>query len=153
MCVGSPKRLRDVCQIHVVDLGDALAQRRREIEIRLQPREELILAQLKDRLVAVENHGRVVRVGDVDLRQPSRHLGLHPDRGDHARRELRACLIGHRSAVARRCREAVDDRQIEIGVLRAVLIDDHAPFVDEIRVAVDAPDPDRLPLRYDDFDG
>ena len=32
-------------QVHVVDVGDALAQRRRELEVRLQPRQELVLAE------------------------------------------------------------------------------------------------------------
>src|SRR4029453_4503960 len=40
--------------------------------------------------------------------------------------------------------QAVDDRQVEIGVLRAVFIDDDAARVDEIHLAVDPAAADRV---------
>ena len=44
----------------------------------------------------------------------------------------RASSVSAPSSPAR-ADEAVDDRQVEIGVLRAVLVDDHAALVDEIQ--------------------
>src|SRR5262245_43734896 len=54
-------------QIDGVDRGDALAQRRRQLQVRLQPLEELVLPQLNHRYVVVQDDGRVVQVADVDL--------------------------------------------------------------------------------------
>ena len=80
------------------------------------------------------------------MRWPPEGTGLEPWvvglRGLHRRGLMQAARDGG---------EAVDDRQIEIGVLRAVLIDDHATLVHQIHVAaVDPADADRLPLRDDD---
>ena len=76
----------------------------------------------------------------------ARHVRPAAHRGNEPRRQLSAGSVHRRPVVVRRCGEAVDDRQIQIGVLRAVLVDDHAALVDEIGLAVDSPDADRLPF-------
>src|SRR5262245_22458376 len=86
-------------QIDVVDRFDTLAQRRRQLEVRLQARQELVLAELNHHRVAAQDHLRVVRVADVNLREPPRHRRLGLDRGDDARRQIGAQFIGHRRAV------------------------------------------------------
>ena len=122
-------------QIHVVDVRHPLAQRRREIQVRLQPLEEPVLAEVQQRRVVLEQHHRVVRVADVDLRHAGCAMSL-------ARRERRRS----RAPPARRGRrrwpagrelggrtQAVDDRQIELRVLRAELVDHRAGRVDQIQ--------------------
>ena len=78
----------------------------------------------------------VVQVGDVDLRQPPRdvrlRLAARRSRAPPARRARSSVS----RAVAGRGRQAVDDRQVELGVLRPVLVDHHAALVDQIQLAV-----------------
>src|SRR5882672_5129778 len=59
-------------QVDVIDVLHPLAQRRRQLEIRLQPRKKLVLAEVDDGRIARENDRGIVKVGHVDLRQPSR---------------------------------------------------------------------------------
>ena len=49
-------------QVHVVDVRHPLAQRRRDVDVRLQPLEELVVAEVQQRRVAVEQHDRVVQI-------------------------------------------------------------------------------------------
>src|SRR6266853_243952 len=89
----------------------------------------------------VESQVHVVRLrraftqcrSQFDVRHLPGDLGPAPDRRNDARRQLRPRGI-RRGAVAGRDRQAVDDRQVEIRVLRAILIDDHTALVDEIQV-------------------
>src|SRR2546422_6246561 len=48
------------------------SQRRGELEVRLQVRKELVVAEMNHRGIAAEDDLRVVRVADVNLRQPPR---------------------------------------------------------------------------------
>jgi len=41
----------------------------RELDIRLKPLEELVIAQVQHRRIAAQNHGGVVHITHVDLRQ------------------------------------------------------------------------------------
>ena len=68
----------------------------------------------------------------------------HAQRIEQPPREQRAVDV--RCFVARRRRQPVDDRQIEIRVVRTVLVDDRAAVVHEIQRAVDAADAERRPL-------
>src|SRR5579864_5763410 len=77
-------------QIDVVDVCDPLPQRRREIQIRLEPREELVVPEVDDRRIAAQNHRRVPLVAHVDLGKPLGDLGLRLQRVDHARGQLGA---------------------------------------------------------------
>src|SRR5262249_26081348 len=61
-------------QVDVVDLGDPLAERRRQIQVRLQALQELVLAEQDHRRVAGQDHRGVVQIAHVDLRQPLRDL-------------------------------------------------------------------------------
>ena len=49
-------------QVHVVDVRHALAQRRREIDVRLDALEELLLAEMQQRRIVLQQHDGVVRV-------------------------------------------------------------------------------------------
>jgi hypothetical protein len=127
----------------------------REFEIRLDARQELILADVDHGRVSGEDHGRVVHVAHIDLRQAPGHRRLHLQRADDSRRQIGARLVGRRLGRRiglRRRPQPVDDRQVEIGVLRAVFIDDDAARVDQIHLAVDPADADRLALRDHHFD-
>ena len=127
-------------QVHVVDVGDALAQRRRQLEIRLQPRQELVLAELDappDRRSRITD--ALCRSRDVDLRQPPRDLRL---RARAPRSRARPARRARRRS-SRRPSPATRDRPSMIGRSRSAYcgpysIDDHAALVDQIHVAVDA---------------
>ena len=54
--------------------GTLLAQRRREVHVRLQPLEELVLAEVQQRRVVLQQDDGVVHVADVDLRDPLRDV-------------------------------------------------------------------------------
>src|SRR5262249_15919988 len=59
-------------QIDVVDVRHARAQGRRQFQIRFEPRDEPVVADVNHRLIAVQDHARVVLIGNVDLRQTFR---------------------------------------------------------------------------------
>ena len=127
------------------------------MQVRLDAPEKLVLPDLNHGGVAAENHRRVVHVADVDLRQAPRDRRLRFERRDDAGRQLRPELVGHRLRGGSGFRigvrgEAVHQRQIEIGIPRSVLIDDDAAAVDEVHLALDPADPDRLALRDRDLD-
>ena len=48
--------------------------------------------------------------------------------------------------------EAVDDREVEFGILRPELVDHRAGFVDQVEVLPHAAETDRPPLRHEHFD-
>src|SRR5262249_46580054 len=49
-------------QVYVIDLRHALAQRGRQVQVRLDALQELVVAQLDDRGIAVQNHRCVVQI-------------------------------------------------------------------------------------------
>ena len=67
--------------------------------------------------------------------------------------KLGARDVDDRAAVLRRRREPVDDRQIDVGVGRPVLVDDHAVAVDQVHRRADAADAHRAPFVDRDLDG
>ena len=75
-------------QIHVVDLLNPLPQRLREIDIGLQAGQKSILPHVEHRRIPAQDHGGVVQIADVNLRQPSRNLGSRSERRDQSRGEL-----------------------------------------------------------------
>ena len=80
-------------EIHVIDVGDALAQGRRQLQIRLNPLEELVIAEMQERRVPVEQHHRIVGIADVHLRQPAANLLASREGGNDPRRQLRPASI------------------------------------------------------------
>src|SRR5262245_59259898 len=77
-------------QVHVVDLRHALAQRRRQIHVRLQALQEPVLADVQQRRIVLQHHDGVVRIVDVDLRDALRDVLPRRERVDDARGELGA---------------------------------------------------------------
>jgi hypothetical protein len=151
----SPKRRRREGGLHinppvksrvdVVDVRHLIVKGRGHVDVRLQPLKEPVLADLDHGGVAAQNHGGVVQVADVNLRKASADVGPPVQRDDHPCGQLRARLIRGGASAARRRSEAVDNRQIEIGVLGSELIDDRSRLVDEIRISRDATDADGPP--------
>ena len=112
-------------QIDVVDVGDALAQRLGELEVRLQPRQEPVLADVDHRGIAAQDHRALCRSVTSTCDSRLAISGVARSAAISARRQLaRAARRSSRSPLSGRRRQAVDDRQIEIGVLRAVPVDD-----------------------------
>ncbi len=72
---------------------------------------------------------------------------------EHVRREAGSHLVDQRAVVPWRRRQAVDDRQIELGVVGTELIDDAAAVIDQVQVVAHAPDAHGLPLGDRDGDG
>ena len=106
-------------QVDVVDVRHPLAQRRREIEVRLQPLDELLVADAHQRGVALEHHDGVA--GSVTSICDSRpgELGSRLQRGEQRPASAARASSIDAPVVAWRRREAVDDRQVELGVVRA----------------------------------
>ena len=93
---------------------------------------ELLLAEMQQRRVPFEQHDRVVR---RSRRRSARGAARDPlrvgDRVDDPRRELRARAASIAGSPADGARtSAVDDRQVELRVLRTELVDHHAAAVD-----------------------
>ena len=74
------------------------------------------------------------RSRDVDLRHPLGDLRARRERAEHARGKLGARPRRSSEPPSRGDGgQAVDDRQIDVGVGRAVLVDDHAVRIDQIQ--------------------
>ena len=112
-------------EVDVVDLRHALAQRGHEVDVRLHPLGEVLVADVHERGVVLEHDDGVVDVADVDLREPRRQIGTPLQVAEQAGGERRARIVDERGAGTPR-RETVDDRQIELGVVGAELVDDRA---------------------------
>ena len=127
-----------------------LAQRRRQIQVPLHALEEPVLAEVQQRRVAFEEHERIVASATSTCDSRLRDLLVAPELRDDARRELGAAGVDRRRACRRRrAHEAVDDRQVELRILRAELIDDRAGLVDQIEIRPDAAQADRPALRHE----
>src|SRR5688572_15800424 len=92
-------------QVHVVDVGHALAKRRREIQIGLQPLCELLLANAHEHGVALQQHDRVAQVADVDLGDALREVGPRLERSQEPHHEPGARLVDEEPRRARRRRQ------------------------------------------------
>ena len=80
-------------QVDVVDVGHALAERFRQLQVRLQPLQELVFAQPDHGWILIEDDAGVVHVGHVDLRQAFAQVRSAVNRTDDARRQLRARFV------------------------------------------------------------
>ena len=146
-------------------MSGTLAKRVGDIQVRLEPLEETVLAEVQQRRIAVEQHDRVVRVGDVDLRDARTERPTLLDRVDHARGQRRpapASTLG----VDDSCRGDVRDSRdgcfgtspSTIGrsnslYSRAELVDHRAVTVDEVQLVPLTRQPDRPALGNEDVDG
>ena len=135
----SPKR-----EIHVVDVAPSVsrsagARSRYDCSRSTNwssPRWSSVGSPLRD-------HDGVAQVGDVDLRHASRQIGTRSQGRQKARGKRRPVLVDRRSGHARPAGggQTVDDRQIEVRVLRPELVDDVADLVDQKQRVADAPMP------------
>ena len=107
---------RVVTQIDVIDGRDPLAQRRRQIELRLQPLGELLAAEVHARRIVVEHHHRVLIVRDVNLGQLPAQLAPPADAAHDLRRQPGAHVVDEQPGARRPDVEPVDDRQLVVGV-------------------------------------
>src|SRR5438552_4019581 len=108
-------------QIHVVNRRNALAKRGREVKIRLKPLGKLLRADAYQRGVTLQDENGVADVADVDFGNAAREVGAHLQGREDTGRQRGARVVDERPVVARRRRKAVDDRQIELGVVRPEL--------------------------------
>ena len=104
----------------------------------------MVVAQPHQRGVAIEQHHGVARIAHVDLRHARGHVS-HAQRIQQPPRQHRP---GRVVGFARRRGQPVDDGQVEVRVIRSVLVDHDAVVVDEIERAVDAPDAQRMALLH-----
>ena len=94
------------------------------------------MAQPYERRVVLEQHHRVSRIADIDLRNPAGQAApaqrIEEPPRQHGAIDVRARLAGRRPPAGRSVsgtgstRQSVDDRQIKIAVTRSVLVD-HGP--------------------------
>src|SRR5262245_38950864 len=54
-------------EVDVIDVVHSITQRRRDIEVRLQPFQEPILPEMQQRRITFDQHDGVVQIADVDL--------------------------------------------------------------------------------------
>src|SRR5262245_55073337 len=71
---------------------------------------------------------------------------------EHTGGKLGAHRVDGRLPVARRPHQSVDNRQIELAILRTELIDYRAAAIDQIQLIADPADPHRPPLGHHDLD-
>ena len=81
--------------------GHAVVQRRREIDVRLQPLEKLVVAEVHERRVVLEQHHGVARIRDVDLRHAPQQRRAPADRGQQPVGQVGAALVDGRATLDR----------------------------------------------------
>src|SRR5688572_19824778 len=131
-------------QVHIVDVVHPVAQRLGDVDVGLQPFGEQLVAQPHHRRVAVEDHGGVARVGDVDLRDPPDQMGAALERAQQPAGQPGADRIHQRRAAAIAGGQAVDDGQIQLGVAGPELVDDRPGPIDQEQLIADPADANRL---------
>ena len=123
----------------------------REIQVRFDAWKKPIVADVDHRLIAVQDHGGVVLIGHIHLRQSACDGRFRFERLNDTRREFPAIAVGVARAGLRR--QAVDDREIQVGIPRTVGVDHCSTLVDEEQLTFQTSDTDRLSLGDDDFHG
>ena len=79
-----------------------------------------------ERRVVLEDHDRVVGIGDVDLRHAPREIRTRGQLAQDAAGQRRAAFVDQHAVRLGVRGEAVDDRQVELGVIRTEFVDDDA---------------------------
>ena len=128
------------------------AQRLGELQIRLDPLQDLVLADVDHRRIVGERQVRVVRIRHVDLRHPPGDVRL-----------ARSAVTTRVASDARASSVRVPGPRLppprpstigrsKLGVARTELIDHEALFVDEKQPAVDPANHRRRALGHENFD-
>ena len=140
--------------VHVVDVGHPRAQRRRHFEIGLQPFGELAArprgsARSRPRASRPRRGRRARRSAKRDAPVPA---ARQPTPAAAPRAPARASSMSG-FASSRPRTPGRRSRQIEIGVLRTVLVDDGSVAVHQIQPVADPAQADRRPFDDRDLDG